>query len=429
MNYLELGMIVLTILPIVVGFLIGLIRGIKRSVARAITIVVCVVLAGVLCGVLTGVLMDLEVPGEGVTVEVMLRDTLSEMMGEMDLDDIIVPFAKGLVQLIVFILVFWVLQFLTWIIVTPICAAIFGSGEKKKDPRPKKHRLFGGLIGAVQGFAIALVVCMIFSGLFVQVGTVSTLAKKLPNGGGETTTETTGGETTTETTGGVADEMLDMLSAYKDTGVAKFYEAVTGAPFKWLSSVKTEDGETQTVSGLVGALSGAVEMVQEMDGFEDLHFDEMFESGDFSKLREIFVKLDKIKENMDNDSVKTLDRVLKAAGDAIADTGDIGLDFSNMDFASINFTHEANIIEDIYDYKKDFDSMTVAEGKQAAREVVSMLADSKLLVPLVAGADVDIPEQIGYNAADKVLDAIDELEGEGELDAEMADTLRDIFGF
>lgn len=425
MNYLVLAMIVLTVLPIVAGFLIGLIRGIKRSVARAVTIVLCVVAAWLLCGVVSNAVLNAEMPGQGMVVKEYLMQQLTEMMSGIDLSDIILPFVQSLVKVLMFVILFWALQFLTWIIVTPICSAVFRGKDKRKGKvKPKRHRLIGSVIGAVQGLAVALVICMVFSGMFTQVGRLFAMAQDLPQAeqSAETYEMSSEDETAPEGEGSEAmSEVLEMFSGYADSGVGKFYQSLTGKPFEWLSSVTTDKGDTVTLPELVDSMEGVARMAREVVKMGEIDFAAMMSSGDFSDLKEILGNLDAIKGDLSEQALETINGLLQPMGEAL----DLPIDLSSLDLNTVEFAKEGEIIENLYGYTQaNAEELTVEDAK----DIVKQIGESQLILPVVQSASEDITSSLTEEQTDFISSAIDSIEEEQSLSQDKIDALREIFG-
>ena len=418
MNYLVLAMIVLTILPIIVGFLLGLIRGIKRSVARAITIVVCVLLAGLLCGVVSNAVMNINT-GDG-TVSDLFSQMLEEAFGELDFGSILIPFVQAIIKVYVFLILFYVLQFLTWIIVTPICAAIFRHGEKKKEAQKgkkiKKHRLFGSLIGAVQGLAVALVIGMVFSGVFVQFGKVTALAGNIVDSVTDSSQSEQESDSESETAPG--GEILQLFTGYNESGVAKFYQALTGKPFEWLTTVETDDGKI-SLPELVDSFASIGKMAEQIGKLTDVDFAALMDSGDFGDLQSILEELDNINGEMSDRSKQVINQLL----DSMSEAFDLPIDLSELDFTSIEFAKEGEIMQDLYDY-----SQNPELTEDDAKDIVKKLGESQLLLPAVESADVDLAGSLSSEQMEFVESAIDELEGDPSFSQSKIESLRRIFG-
>ncbi len=421
MNYFVLGMIVITVLPILIGIIMGLIRGIKRSVARIVTIVVCAVIAGLLCGVVGNAVVKIEIE-EGVTVLQYMCDMVTEAMQGVDLSQILVPFVQGIVNVIVFVLLFAALLFLTWIIVAPICNAIIRRGEKRKVKPVKKHRLIGSLLGAVQGFAVAIVVCMALSGLLTNLGKLSALASDVSGTVPETAavqSESAPSEEEPAPSEEGALQILDMLAEYGESGVAKFYNGLTSKPFQWLTTVTTEEGEKTNLPDLVDGLCGASEMAKEMIKLGDFDFEELLRTGEFDELDEIFARLDEIKNGMSDGSLKTLDILLNSLSDAF----DLPVDLASLDIGSVEFIKEGEVIHDLYYYTTQ-NSLTVAD----AENIVKKVGESQLILPVVESVGSVVADSLTDEQSALIQSALENIEQQQTLSPDKIESLHRIFG-
>ena len=166
MGYLALGVLILTIIAIVFGMLFGMGRGRNRSILRLILIIGCVLGAFFLRGTVTEIIMGIET-GEGTMAEMLASSFGGESGIPEGMQTFVVSLVEVLIGLIAYFLVFFVLRFITWIIIYPIFK-IFVKKELVKK------RGFGALIGLVQGIVIAFAVLAPASGL---ISTMKVLTK------------------------------------------------------------------------------------------------------------------------------------------------------------------------------------------------------------------------------------------------------------
>ncbi len=408
MNFIMLMVLVFTVLPVVIGLLVGLIRGFKRSLARTVVTVVCIILAGLLCGPLGNALTNMKMPGTDMTGMEYLCNTLTEAMQGVDLSEILVPLVQSIVKVVSYILLFLLLLLLTWIIVSPICNAIFRHGEKRKE-KVRRHRLFGGLIGLVQGAAVAVALCMAVSGLLTQVGKVAVMANDLSS-------------ETTEGSEQGADEqfsIMQTLTGYPESGIAVFYDKLTGKPFEWISTVPMSEGKNTNLPALVDSLSGAVQMAKEMIKLSNMDFADIILSGNFEDLQEILKNLDDIKSGMSDDALATLNILINS----LSQTNDLPVDLSGLDISEVEFLKEGSIISDLYDYTRQ-DVLT----EEQADEIVGKIGESSLALPIIEGCASDISDNLTEEQTQSIRDAIDRIEDNGTLSEDKIERLRNIFG-
>lgn len=168
MGILTIVILGLTAVALLIGALSGLIRGRNRAILRLIMIVVCAGVAILLRGTLTKILMEIEIDGES------LKQMLVSMLatGETQLPEAVTNLAFALVEVIIgllsYFLLFFALRIVSFIIIYPICKIFVKKGRKTR-------RLWGALVGLLQGIIVAFVVLSPATGLIVQVEKLSSV--------------------------------------------------------------------------------------------------------------------------------------------------------------------------------------------------------------------------------------------------------------
>lgn len=153
MSILTLIIIVLTAVGVVFGILWGLKRGLNHSLLRLVIIIGCAVGAIFLCQPLAKGLMEFQI-GDATLPEMFIGNVASEDEMVMNLLAVQVMFT-----VLSYIIIFGLLRLLSWLTVFPILKSFI-----KKDLI--KKRLFGMLVGFVQGLVIAFVVLTPLSCMF-----------------------------------------------------------------------------------------------------------------------------------------------------------------------------------------------------------------------------------------------------------------------
>ena len=190
------------VLFLVFGLLWGLGRGFKKSLVRLAYLLVFVVIFALLSPVISSALLNInlpqsfvasiasgvEIPAEGMSITALLEllivgtaDSPTEI-GRLCADnpalaELITKLPAVLVNLFVFVVLVFVAKFMSYVGFLITCAIHFKKDKKKKDKeykekqyavvdgkpviveqgeplKPKKHRLLGGLVGAVQGLVL-----------------------------------------------------------------------------------------------------------------------------------------------------------------------------------------------------------------------------------------------------------------------------------
>ncbi len=95
----------------------------------------------------------------------------------------------------------------------------------------KKHALVGGLVGAVQGVAVAFVLCVVLNGLFVNVGSLMAAMEneQQPENSASSVfaaTESDGGSVENGSSGQNTEQIKQLIAQfneYKQSAISKFY--------------------------------------------------------------------------------------------------------------------------------------------------------------------------------------------------------------
>lgn len=471
MNIILYGMIGLAVIPILFGLILGFMRGSRRAVLRLVLVLLCAVLAYFLCGVVAEKLMTTEVTinGEKAVLQDFLKDMLVGSMSESmanALADLALPIVQSLLKVIVFLLLFGVAMFLTWLIVFPLCKLFVKKGKKP-------HRLLGGLFGVVQGVVVALCVCIVFNGLIVQANNLVAAASELsditteaPSGGeengeGEPELEAlsdvdedeppkAGDEDPAEqdpseqdpaegeeqgkgdSDGGIFGALSsysEMINGYTQSKFGKLLNKIGSKPFDLISQVK-KDGKTKTLAGQIDAIHGLTKMAKELSKLVDFNFAQMFAEGNIDSLQDIFNQLDKVMGGLSKESKEAIGGLLTAVGD------ELGVDLSGVDFSEVDFKKEGQIFADLASYKDmDFSEVDSQEEIDAiVDDIIDNLVDSDIILGvLTQNTDVDFGSQLqeatGSDEHVKVIeDKIQALEDSGNYTQDKIDALRDIFG-
>ena len=431
-NYLILAIIALTAVPIVLGVLLGLLRGSRRALLRLILIVICVVVAFFICGTVTNMVVEVDISGYVPEAEgpMTVTDYVAQTLGE-DLEalgDYVVPIMQSLVKVILFLMMFFLLWFFSWLIIYPICK-LFVKPKKVMDDngrmRKKKHRLLGAAFGLIQGVVVALVVCIVFNGLFSIGGQLVAISEGLEEISQSTSNQAVaysdeGGEDPDGDATGDYD-IKAWLEEYKNSPLAKLYDKLGSKPFEWMTKVETADGRTVTLNGQMEALGGIVDIAREFVKITGLDFDNIYADGNIKTLTDILNNIQAIKEGLSEEANNTVEGLLDVLGNSF------GIDIKR--FYSLNFSNEAEAFSKLSEYKdKDFSQMTPDEIKDAAVDIVKSIGKSELLMEVLEDQEIDIGYGLSDEQIDEINSALDDMIANDELDADVANRLREIFG-
>lgn len=154
---------------LLLGFLFGL-KGLKKSSIRLACFLVGVFIALIITSLVSKAIMQINITYEGtkMSIENFILTKINEVPEIADVTsksatvkDLIAKFPVMIGNIFVFVILTYVLSFLSWIVYL-VFARVINKGykeRKKQGVKVKKHRLLGGLVGSVQAL---ILVCLTF---------------------------------------------------------------------------------------------------------------------------------------------------------------------------------------------------------------------------------------------------------------------------
>ncbi len=416
---LDIYILIVTITTVAVGLLLGLLRGSRRAVLRLLLVLLCVVGAYFLKDVVTGLLMKTDIQGQ--TVEQMIIGMLPAQMQGMG--DAIMPLVTVIISVVSFLLCFGLLLFVTWAILFPILKIFVKKGKKK-------HALVGGIVGAVQGVAVAFVMCVILNGLFVNVGNVmAAMEQEQPETNASIfLTAEADGNASGDGQQSAADisQLITSINEYKQSGISKMYSKFGDKAFDLVASVKmtNEDGETEkiTLKGQMDAVSGLLKLAKNAEKFSNINFGTNGIVGCADDIKEVFDMLDDINKNLNDESRKTLNRVVESVAESMLPP-DLPIDVTVIDFTTVDFAVEGQIITDLSAYASKTDAIT----EQDAENIVKKVTESNLIIPLLTSTG-EIDLKLGDEQKAKASEIIAKYETDNTYDASKIAQVKEFFG-
>lgn len=394
MNYVELGIWIITGIALVFSIIMGLARGSRRATLRLVLVLLCAVVTFLLKDYVTNTILNTTVTESGVqmTLQEYLLSVLPEEMQQLG-ESVVIPLVKVIVGVVVFAILFWALKLVSWMILYPICKLFVKKGAKK-------HAGFGGLIGLVQGVAIALCFCVPLSGLVVQVNRVIPMVEQL-NSAETMSVESSEGEGSSEGEI-IPEEVQQMLADFEQSPVGAFYGKTCAPLFDFICGVQVEeaDGSTRdvTLSGQIDALQAMLNILNEFnEASEQLSELDFSDLDSFSDMKQTFEKLDSITGDLSDEAKSTINAVVSAAIDMISAPEDAEDSVKELveemkdvlketDFTEIKFSKELDIIEDLAD--------TLEKGTDITSEDISAtinsVSESALLIPILESMDTTL---------------------------------------
>lgn len=395
-NYLELGIWAITGIALVLSIIMGLARGGRRATLRLVLVFVCAVATFLLKGIVTDTVMTMNITinDTTTTIQQYVLEMLPEEMQQLG-ESVVLPLVSMIINVVVFLALFWALKLLSWIILYPICKIFVKKGAKK-------HAGFGALIGLVQGVVIALCFCVPISGMVVQMNKVVPIVEQLGATEANVEQSDTDGEDGSGESSIIPEEIEQMMSDYEQSAIGTFYGKTCQPLFDLICKVKiqAEDGTSRdvTLSGQIEALDAMLKIVNEVSETTDILGEIDFSDlKSFSDLKETFEKLDAITEDLPDEAKSTINEVIAAAIDMVPvpdDAEDSVKDMvtevkevlKNSDFTDIKFTKELEIIENL--------TTTIDKGEAISVEDISAtinsVSESELLIPVLDSIDTSL---------------------------------------
>ncbi len=243
---------ILFVLLLGLGFLFGFKRGVKRAGLRIGLFLVFVIIGAVVSPYITEAILGIKFTWPNGMRDTILRYLESLVRQSPDISNLLTynaSLSSTLRQSIIlvcnfatFIVVALIMTFLSWILFVILAKYVIRDKKRKETieeikrnttntydltPKPeKKYRLFGSLIGLLQGFVLAFIVFMPISGIFATAQDVLDTASTQTTTVVTTAVEGEGSEENKmpKTIGdyiikNVPEEFLDIVSAYRKTAI------------------------------------------------------------------------------------------------------------------------------------------------------------------------------------------------------------------
>lgn len=296
-----------------------------------------------------------------------------------------------------------------------------GKNEKKltkKTVKRDRKKWLGALVGTLQGALVVICVVGPISGL---VSNLSSLIKSLSE------LEMEGEKLIDEETGSTLEELG--IYSYPETTIAKVYDVTGGWLYRIISTVENEDGTTTNIESQIEAVDGGVKMVDAVSKLTEVNFENGFDENAKDELVSIFNDLDEIKNDMSEESVQELDRLMKEAltpmlGEAAEE---LPIDLEKINFSDVDFATEGEVISSFYDLYSETESSDEVNEEELIEEVVTTLSESTLILPILSQMVEELPEEEKPNFNEEEKAQIEEIL-DGLENKENIDELKALFG-
>lgn len=390
-NFISILITGILLLSLVLGLFLGFTRGLKKSILRIIIIIACIVFTFLYVGKITDYLFNFELDGQ--TVEQIIQGMMPEEFQKYI--DLVIPVFKTLFIAVGFVVLFLLLQLGSMMIYGILGVFI---KKKKNGVKVKQYRLAGALVGLLQGAAIAFILCTPLTGLSKEAEKVCDI--ELDN-----------------------QKLIDLSQAkvfnydvdfkeYNESKLASVFDKLGGKLFVKLTTTTNAQGKEVTLSGQIDALIGAVKIANQISAISNIDLSEGLNANNINEIKNIMANLDTMKAELSDEALDTLNELVTAVASDFTD----GVDLSNVDLATISFTKEGEILEDLYSYQED-------NSSASTDDLVKSLADSDLIIPIASASEVKV--ELSDSEKAKVNESINNLEGVEET--KIAD-LKAIFG-
>ena len=378
------------------GLLFGLHRGVKRSVLRIVLLLLCAVGAYFIRGAIIDALWQVNMDGQ--TFEEMLTGSLpAEMEG---LKDKIVPIVNILVGLFVYLLLFVVLQFLSWLIVFPICKIFV-----KKDKSQKVRRLGGMLTGLLAGFLVYYILAMPvlgLSGTLLKLADIEVDGKKI--------TDSLPPEVTSQ---------VD-FEQVKNDPFMKVYGVIGTVYYDFLTTTKDANGNTVKLNTQIDAITTSAAIAAEVSKISDVKINGELTEESVGDIQTMLRNIEEIKQGADPETLDAINDLIRTLADSVIpeeEKANFPLDLENFDISAIDFANEADLIGDLMQLQDETKEPDVDS-------LIRHLAKSDIIFPILTSQSeaLELPE----SDKAKVKSAIDKLTPE-DADAETIEKLKTLF--
>lgn len=347
---LSIAIIAIAGVAVLFGFLLGLKRGFDKSLIRIILVAVALVAAWLLREQITNWIMNITV-SSGKTVAQTITEAIPADYANFA--DMILPIVKMITCVAVFIAIFIILQFATWLIGL-IVGVLF---------RRTNARLLGGVIGLVQGALVAFAIIIPLNGAILSTEKLTSL-------------EINGEQPLN------VQEYVD-FTEYKESQVCKFVSKIGDGIYAQLASVKVESGERKNLDDQIDAFVAGVKIAEQAQKFNEINTSNGLDENNVAQIKQILADIDEIKGQLTPEQKSALNEMVAAASDALGLTDSI----ADIDITEVDFTSEGAILDKALAYQNG--EILDAE---AAQELVNSLAESKFILPLADGnMTVDVP--------------------------------------
>jgi len=401
--------LLLTAVFLVLGFLFGFLRGFNRSVLRALLVIASLVLAFAFRGVVTNILMGLDIGGQ--TLKDSLVSAFSDGSLPASLQNLVMVLAEIMIGIVAFLAVFFVLCFITWLIVFPILKIFVRKGVHKR-------RILGAVVGVLQGFVMAFAFCAPVTGLVVQVDKISQLELE--------------GKPVIEIPAEIG------IPEYIESAPGKFYNSIGGWFFDMLSSGQTEDGKNLSVEDAVSIVVTVGDIANSVTEVEN-SMNVMTQEGAtpqqrvdaMDSLGDSLIAIGESINDLSDDAKEIVNDVVSSIKDMAGGDLDPAIEeaLNDFDIEQIDIAAAGEAMKGISSYIKKTSDEFEDQGEVVQADVdkiIGGLADNPLILSMVTQGE-EVPTMIEIEDEDHKQLFTNAINGT-TLDADDKDALKKLFG-
>lgn len=380
------------------GLLFGMHRGVKRSILRTVLILLCAVAAFFLRSYAMDALWQLNMDGQ--TMEEMLRSSFPEEMA--GIADQLLPVINALLGLVLYLLIFIVLRFVSWLIVFPICKIFV-----KKDKSRAVRRLGGMVAGLISGAVVCYLLVMPLIGL---TDTVLKLASIEIDG-----------QSVTDSLPPEVSDVVDLKTLHEEP-IFEIYQTVGAFYYDLLTTTETKDGKTVKLNTQMDAVVTGASIVGEVMKITDVNIDGELTTENVGDIQEALRNIEKIKKDASPETVDAITEMITSLAESVIpeeERENFPIDLENFDLAAVDFANEADLIGDILTLRDETPTQETIDS------TVKHLAKSDIIFPILTSQG-----EGGISLAEedkaKVEEAIGKLTPE-DADADTVAKLKEFF--
>ena len=384
-------------LCVVVDTLLGLIRGRNRSLLRFGLVVASLVVSLLVYKPITDAVMNVKVEGYSISMSILEAFTSSSVALPESLLNLIIALVQIVLGVFVFIGVFLVIKFITWLVAFPILK-IFVRREEKKNIG------LGALVGFVQGLFVAIVICGCLSGFLTEFYKIAQV----------------------EIDGEKVVEMSDEfgIEEYCASPTAKFFDVTGGWVFDIVSTTTDASGNKVSVSSICNTTTTIVNVTGEItNAFAAMGNVEGSSTESIKEIGNAFITVGTAIENLDDDSKQLVGELLDAAKDLVASEygelpEEIEAVFDSIDVDDLKIKSAGEALNAIAKYAEEG---TITQDN--VNDIVNGLADNMFVLDML-GIDGESLLEVDDINADMFRSAIENQ----NLTQEDINTLKNLFG-